>query len=292
MSRFITYTNTLALFGLNVMLCYEQSKSTKHWDNCLSHCTNHCPWQVNKKTVVTPESKPHATYNAQHTTSLKNIPDNNTNDQNLQVDSPMSDDEAIDLDIDDMYIDEETRQEHALSPLPPTEDTNVISKPAVPIVPLPQLTVALAALDPVKLAPAPQQALAALAPPNLATKPSPAPTVKPRRLNLKAPANPVMLKVTTASRASSPKPAASSALAINLLPMPNLSLSFNEANTLLGGEQQPAASQLASTPIDKSTPAETGSEVKTQQSSSNGRRGNVNSIKKPGKSNTPEYVLA
>jgi hypothetical protein len=38
MSRFITYTNTLALFGLNVMLCYEQSKSTKHWDNCLSHC--------------------------------------------------------------------------------------------------------------------------------------------------------------------------------------------------------------------------------------------------------------
>jgi hypothetical protein len=39
MSRFITYTNTLALFGLNVMLCYEQSKSTKHWDNCLSHCS-------------------------------------------------------------------------------------------------------------------------------------------------------------------------------------------------------------------------------------------------------------
>jgi hypothetical protein len=38
MSRFVTYTNTLALFGLNVMLCYEQSKSTKHWDNCLSHC--------------------------------------------------------------------------------------------------------------------------------------------------------------------------------------------------------------------------------------------------------------
>jgi hypothetical protein len=38
MSRFITYTNTLALFGLNVMLHYEQLKSTKHWDNCLSHC--------------------------------------------------------------------------------------------------------------------------------------------------------------------------------------------------------------------------------------------------------------
>jgi hypothetical protein len=52
MSRFITYTNTLALFGLNVMLHYEQLKSTKHWDNCLSHCMSEDAqqWKENEKT--------------------------------------------------------------------------------------------------------------------------------------------------------------------------------------------------------------------------------------------------
>src|SRR5258708_3161983 len=38
MSNPIMYTNTLALFSLHVMLCNEQSKCPKHWDNCLSHC--------------------------------------------------------------------------------------------------------------------------------------------------------------------------------------------------------------------------------------------------------------
>src|SRR5260370_25281693 len=38
MSNPIMYTDTLALFGLHVMLCNEQLKCPKHWDNYLSHC--------------------------------------------------------------------------------------------------------------------------------------------------------------------------------------------------------------------------------------------------------------
>ena len=43
--------NTLALFGLNVMQCYEQSKSSKHGDNCLSYCiaNNHIYIYIGKK---------------------------------------------------------------------------------------------------------------------------------------------------------------------------------------------------------------------------------------------------
>ena len=34
----LSSTNTLALFGRNVMLCHKQLKSAKHWDSFLSHC--------------------------------------------------------------------------------------------------------------------------------------------------------------------------------------------------------------------------------------------------------------
>ena len=34
----VMYTHTLALFGLDVVLCHEQQESAIHWDNCLSHC--------------------------------------------------------------------------------------------------------------------------------------------------------------------------------------------------------------------------------------------------------------
>src|SRR5258705_12098379 len=60
MSNPIMYTDTLALFGLHVMLCNEQSKCPKHWDNYLSHCT------VMRPTLIIPEKTAKSTAEKMH----------------------------------------------------------------------------------------------------------------------------------------------------------------------------------------------------------------------------------